>query len=178
MILSVTPRVLDKVITQAHKPYAPGAQHHRRAGIHRHRGRPANPQYKKSALMPNTPGARKWSGITVWTATHEVPEMQACASSRHLNTLGQEIYVEDEDYLTWRRRSAAQSGVCVPVHGGADRCKHSHALQEQLVIQTMRVDRSNMPPSAKSIRFWSLCNQATSPGGTPKRKRHLERGVV
>src|SRR3990172_3357251 len=48
--------------------------------------------------MPNTP-AQVGEGITVWTATDEASEEQREHARHVLGALGQEIYVEDEDYL-------------------------------------------------------------------------------
>src|SRR5690606_3540013 len=48
--------------------------------------------------MPNTP-ARIGQGISVWTATPEVPEEQRRLAQALLQALGDEIYMQDEDYL-------------------------------------------------------------------------------
>jgi pyrroline-5-carboxylate reductase len=72
-----------------------------------------------------------------------------------LNTLGQEITVEDEDYLDMatalqRHRSAY---VFLFMEAPLIRCGRTSWLfatrAEQLVNQTM-LDRSNMPPSARA----------------------------
>jgi len=49
-------------------------------------------------VMPNTP-ARIGQGISVWTATAEVPEPQREQARTLLKALGEEIFVRDEDYL-------------------------------------------------------------------------------
>jgi pyrroline-5-carboxylate reductase len=48
--------------------------------------------------MPNTP-AQIGQGITVWTSTPEVTEVQKQQAQAILASLGREIYVEEEDYL-------------------------------------------------------------------------------
>ncbi|KXK25407.1 MAG: pyrroline-5-carboxylate reductase [Chloroflexi bacterium OLB15] len=118
--------------------------------------------------MPNTP-AQIGQGITVWTATPEVPEPQREQARTMLQALGEEIYVEDEKFLDM---ATALSGsgpayvflfmealIDVGVHLG-----FSRRDAEQLVLQTVRgsVDyaiQSNMHPAP-------LRNQVTSPGGT------------
>lgn len=118
--------------------------------------------------MPNTP-AQIGQGITVWTATAEVPDPQREHARTMLQALGEEIYVEDEKFLDM---ATALSGsgpayvflfmealIDVGVHLG-----FSRRDAEQLVLQTVRgsVDyaiQSNMHPAP-------LRNQVTSPGGT------------
>ena len=46
-------------------------------------------------VMPNTP-AQIGAGMTVWTATEDVPGESVEASREILRTLGEEIYVSDE----------------------------------------------------------------------------------
>jgi pyrroline-5-carboxylate reductase len=56
----------------------------------------ANPSVVR--VMPNTP-AQIGQGISVWTATSEVPEEQRYQTRALLQALGEEIFVTDEDYL-------------------------------------------------------------------------------
>lgn len=118
--------------------------------------------------MPNTP-AQIGQGITVWTATPEVPEAQREQARILLGALGEELYMEDEKFLDM---ATALSGtgpayvfmfmealIDVGVHMGFSRY---HA--ERLVQQTIRGSveysmQSNVHPAA-------LRNQVTSPGGT------------
>ena len=48
--------------------------------------------------MPNTPG-QIGEGITVWTASKEVTEEQQEMARAILGALGEEVFVEDENYL-------------------------------------------------------------------------------
>lgn len=180
MILSVKPQVLDKVMHEVR-----GQTDTVRlvlsiiagAGIHSIADGLANPHVVRA--MPNTP-ARIGQGITVWTATHEVPEMQRAQAAAILNTLGQEIYVEDEDYLDM---ATALSGtgpayVFLFMEALIDAGVHlgfSRRIAEQLVIQTMRgsVEYAAISKEHPAV----LRNQVTSPGGTSAEAiYHLERG--
>jgi pyrroline-5-carboxylate reductase len=118
--------------------------------------------------MPNTP-AHVGQGITVWTATPEVSAEQQETARRTLTAIGQEIYVEDEDYLDM---ATAVSGtgpayvylfmealVDAGVHLGFPR-----RIAEQLVVQTVKGSVAYyeaMPSHLARMR-----NQVTSPGGT------------
>jgi len=118
--------------------------------------------------MPNTP-AQIGEGITVWTSSDAVSEEQLDQARTILNALGEELYVEHEDFLDM---ATALSGtgpayvflfmealVDAGVHLGFPRY-----MAEKLVLQTVR-------GSAEYIRqtpdhFARLRNQVTSPGGT------------
>jgi pyrroline-5-carboxylate reductase len=118
--------------------------------------------------MPNTP-AQIGQGITVWTATPDVPEAQRHQARALLGALGEEIYMEDEKFLDM---TTALSGsgpayvflfmealIDVGVHMG-----FSRRDAERLVLQTIRGSveyamQSNTHPAP-------LRNQVTSPGGT------------
>ncbi|HYO89893.1 MAG TPA: pyrroline-5-carboxylate reductase [Candidatus Limnocylindrales bacterium] len=118
--------------------------------------------------MPNTP-AQIGQGITVWTATGDVPEQGREQARALLGALGEEIFLDDEKFLDM---ATALSGsgpayvflfmealIDVGVHLGFSRRDAEH-----LVMQTMRgsveyARHSNMHPA-------SLRNQVTSPGGT------------
>jgi pyrroline-5-carboxylate reductase len=118
--------------------------------------------------MPNTP-AQVGEGITVWAATEAVTPSQREHAQLVLAALGQEIFVEDEDYLDM---ATALSGtgpayvylfmeamVDAGVHLGFPR-----RIAEQLVVQTVKGSvafYSNSPQHLARLR-----NQVTSPGGT------------
>lgn len=118
--------------------------------------------------MPNTP-AQVGEGITVWTATDHASEVQRAHAREVLTALGQEVYVEDEDYLDM---ATALSGtgpayvylfmeamVDAGVHLGFPR-----RIAEQLVAQTVK---GSVAFYLKSPRHLArLRNQVTSPGGT------------
>ena len=123
--------------------------------------------------MPNTP-AQIGEGITVWTAAPKVSEEQREMARQILSALGEEIFVEEENYLDM---ATALSGtgpayvfmfmeamVDAGVHLGFPR-----RIAEQLVAQTVRGcvdyywDRDDPSHLAR------LRNQVTSPGGTIRR---------
>lgn len=118
--------------------------------------------------MPNTP-AQIGEGMTVWTASAAVTEPQRAQARAILGALGQEIFVEDEDYLDM---ATALSGtgpayvflfmeamVDAGVHLGFPRY-----IAEKLVLQTVRgsIEYALQTPQ----HLARLRNQVTSPGGT------------
>lgn len=118
--------------------------------------------------MPNTP-AQIGEGITVWTASPEVNAAQREQARAILSALGEEVYVEDEDYLDM---ATALSGtgpsyvflfmealIDAGVHLGFPR-----DLSERLVLQTLKgaVEYARQAPQHPA----KLRNQVTSPGGT------------
>lgn len=118
--------------------------------------------------MPNTP-AQVGEGISVWAATETVSDEQREHARLMLAALGQEIYVEDEDYLDM---ATALSGtgpayvylfmeamVDAGVHLGFPR-----RIAEQLVAQTVKGSVSYYLRSPRHLA--RLRNQVTSPGGT------------
>ncbi len=129
--------------------------------------------------MPNTP-AQIGQGITVWTATPEVPTQQRQQAEMLLGALGEQIYVDDERYLDM---ATALSGtgpayifmfmealIDAGVHMG-----FSRRDAERLVLQTMR--GSVEYAEASGLHPAQLRNQVTSPGGTSAEAiYHLEKG--
>jgi len=118
--------------------------------------------------MPNTP-AQVGAGITVWTATTEVNATQRELARSVLSALGEEIEVDDEDYLDM---ATALSGtgpayvylfmeamIDAGVHLGFPR-----RIAEQLVRETIR--GSLLFYEASPSHPARLRNQVTSPGGT------------
>ncbi len=118
--------------------------------------------------MPNTP-AQVGEGITVWVATEQATAAHREYAREVLGALGQEIYVEDEDYLDM---ATALSGtgpayvylfmeamVDAGVHLGFPR-----RIAEQLVAQTVKGSVSYYLRSPRHLA--RLRNQVTSPGGT------------
>ena len=118
--------------------------------------------------MPNTP-AQIGEGITVWTASDAVSEEQLEHARSILTAFGEEICVDDEDYLDM---ATALSGtgpayvflfmeamVDAGVHLGFPRY-----IAEKLVIQTLRgsVEYVRQAPD----HLARMRNQVTSPGGT------------
>lgn len=118
--------------------------------------------------MPNTPG-QVGAGITVWTATPAITEEHRQQARQILAALGQEIEVEEEDYLDM---ATALSGtgpsyvflfmeamIDAGVHMGFPR-----RIAEQLVVETIRGSISYYQSSPSHPA--RLRNQVTSPGGT------------
>jgi pyrroline-5-carboxylate reductase len=120
--------------------------------------------------MPNTP-AQIGEGITVWTAAPEVSPEQREMARQILCALGQEIFVEEENYLDM---ATALSGtgpayvflfmeamVDAGVHLGFPR-----RIAEQLVSQTLRGSVNFYQKNEEHVHLARLRNQVTSPGGT------------
>lgn len=119
-------------------------------------------------VMPNTP-AQIGEGISVWTATTRVTEIQKGQVRSILGTFGKEIYVNDEKYLDMATAVSGsgpayfflfvESLIESAVHIGLPR-----DVAEQLVLQTMLgsghlLQKSGKPPA-------ELRRMVTSPGGT------------
>lgn len=120
--------------------------------------------------MPNTP-AQIGEGITVWTASAAVSEVQREMGQQILGALGQEIFMEEETYLNM---ATALSGtgpayvflfmeamVDAGVHLGFPR-----RVAEQLVAQTVRGSVDYYTRDTDPVHLARLRNQVTSPGGT------------
>jgi pyrroline-5-carboxylate reductase len=129
--------------------------------------------------MPNTP-AQIGQGITVWTDTPEVSHDQQQQAKKILSSLGDEIYVDDEDYLDM---ATALSGsgpgyVFLLMEALIDAGVHmgfSRRVASQLVFQTMRGSVEFAEQSGKHVA--ELRNQVTSPGGTTAEALyHMEKG--
>lgn len=118
--------------------------------------------------MPNTP-AQIGEGITVWTATPEVPESERLNAKALLGALGEELFMEDEKFLDM---ATALSGtgpayVFMFMEALIDAGVHmgfSRRDAERLVLQTVRgsVDYARQ----SGMHQAELRNQVTSPGGT------------
>jgi pyrroline-5-carboxylate reductase len=120
--------------------------------------------------MPNTP-AQIGEGITVWTAAPSVTMEQREMARQILLALGEEVFVEEENYLDM---ATALSGtgpayvflfmealVDAGVHLGFPR-----RLAEQLVSQTVRGSVDYYIKKSNNAHLAHLRNQVTSPGGT------------
>jgi len=122
--------------------------------------------------MPNTP-AQIGEGITVWITSPAVSESQKETARTILSALGEEVYVDDENYLDM---ATALSGtgpayVFIFMEAMIDAGVHmgfSRRVSEQLVIQTLRgsVDFYQAVNRKSSVHVAALKNQVTSPGGT------------
>jgi pyrroline-5-carboxylate reductase len=118
--------------------------------------------------MPNTP-AQIGEGMTVWTASQGVDEIQREQARAVLRAMGQEIYVEDEGMLDM---ATAVSGtgptyVFLMMEALTDAAVHlgfSRRVAEQLVTQT--VLGSVMFTRETDRHLAEMRNMVTSPGGT------------
>lgn len=118
--------------------------------------------------MPNTPG-QIGEGITVWTASKEVTEEQQDMARKILGALGDEVFVEDENYLDMATALSGNGPAYVflftealidaGVHMGFPR-----RIAEQLVLKTIKGSASYYEQAGRHPA--TLRNQVTSPGGT------------
>jgi pyrroline-5-carboxylate reductase len=119
-------------------------------------------------VMPNTP-AQIGEGMSVWTATAEVPEEQRAQAQAILWALGKEIYVQDEDALDM---ATAVSGtgptyVFLIMEALVEAAVHlgfSRRVAMDLVIQTVLGSALFARESGRHLA--ELRNMVTSPGGT------------
>ncbi|MDI7275415.1 MAG: pyrroline-5-carboxylate reductase [Anaerolineae bacterium] len=135
--------------------------------------------HKIVRVMPNTP-AQIGQGMSVWISTGEVDRRQREQAQMILRALGEEIVVDDEDYLDM---ATALSGtgpayVFLFMEALIDAGVHlgfSRRVAQQLVLQTLQgsvayARQSNLHPA-------ELRNQVTSPGGTSAEALYqLEKG--
>ena len=135
--------------------------------------------YRLVRVMPNTP-ARVGKGMSVWACTHEVSEMQRQQTKTILAALGEEIFVDNEDYLDM---ATALSGtgpayVFLFMEALIDAGVHmgfSRRVAEQLVYQTIEGSVAFARDSQRHPA--ELRNMVTSPGGTSAEALYqLEKG--
>ena len=118
--------------------------------------------------MPNTP-AQIGVGMSVWTATAEVTELQKGWAGSILGAMGREIYIDDEKYIDM---ATAVSGsgpayvflfmealVAAAVHIGLPR-----GMAQELVLETVLGSGRFVQRSEKPLA--ELRRMVTSPGGT------------
>lgn len=118
--------------------------------------------------MPNTP-AQIGQGITVWTASPDVTAEQRGQAEIILGALGEQVFVDDEDYLDM---ATALSGtgpayVFLFMEAMVDAGVHlgfSRHVAEKLVLQTVKGSVEYVLHSPNHLA--RLRNQVTSPGGT------------
>jgi pyrroline-5-carboxylate reductase len=124
--------------------------------------------YRVVRVMPNTP-ARVGQGMSVWTCTEEVSEIQKSHARAILQALGDEIFVDHEDYMDM---ATALSGtgpayVFMFMEAMIDAGVHmgfSRRVSEQLVYQTIEGSVAFARDSKRHTA--ELRNMVTSPGGT------------
>ena len=118
--------------------------------------------------MPNTPSQVR-QGMIVWTASRDVSEMQKAFVLRILETLGLQVFVEEERYLDMATAISASGPAYVflfleamidaGVYLGL-----SKSLAETLVLQTFSGSTDLAKESDRHLA--ELRNMVTSPGGT------------
>ena len=119
-------------------------------------------------VMPNTP-AQVGAGMSVWTAAPDVTDEAREFTSRMLDALGEQLYVNDEKYLDMATALSASGPAFVwlflealidgGVHIGLPR-DMAASLATQTVYGSMRMSRETGRHPAV------LRNMVTSPGGT------------
>lgn len=180
VVLSVKPQVLPRVLKELHGCIQPEALVLSIvAGA-----RIATIQHGLShdavvRSMPNTP-AQVGAGMTVWTASEQVNPEQRAEAQSILAALGEELYVEDEEYLDM---ATALSGtgpayVFLFMEALIDAGVHlgfSRRVAQQLVLQT--VLGSALFAKMSQMHAAELRNMVTSPGGTAAEALYqLEKG--
>ena len=130
-------------------------------------------------VMPNTP-AQIGEGMSVWTATSAVSDEQRVQAQSILRALGEEVCLDDEDYLDM---ATALSGtgpayVFLFMEAMIDAGVHlgfSRRIAQQLVLQTIR---GSVDFARQSVAHPAeLRNMVTSPGGTSAEALYqLEKG--
>jgi pyrroline-5-carboxylate reductase len=119
-------------------------------------------------VMPNTP-AQIGQGMSIWTATPEVTELQKREVTSLLGAMGKEIYVTDEQYIDMATAVSGsgpayvflfiESLVDAAVHIGLPR-----DIAQELVLQTVLGSALFIQQSGKTPN--ELRRMVTSPGGT------------
>jgi len=119
-------------------------------------------------IMPNTPG-QIGEGISVWTATGQVSLPQMEQAREIIRALGEQVHVEDEEYLDMATALSGSGPAYVFYFAEAliDAAVHlgfSRAVARKLVLQTVRgsaafAQKTGLHPAV-------LRNMVTSPGGT------------
>ena len=118
--------------------------------------------------MPNTPGKIN-KGITIWTATELVSDLQRAQASQLLGALGDEVFVEHERYLDMATALSGTGPMYVflfmeaLVDAGV-RLGLPRYLAQKMVLQT--TIGSAEYAQITGAHLAQLRNDVTSPGGT------------
>ncbi len=178
--LSVKPQVMSAVLQQLKDKLRPGTLVFSiAAGVPVDRIRQGTGAESIIRAMPNTP-AQIGQGITVWTATSAVTELQREQALTILAALGEQVYVDDEHYLDM---ATALSGtgpayIYLFMEAMVDAGVHlgfSRHVAEKLVFQTV-IGSANYARQS-NLHLAALRNQVTSPGGTTAEALyHLDKG--
>lgn len=119
-------------------------------------------------VMPNTPGQIR-QGMSAWTATYEVDDLQRQQTKALLDTLGESLYVEDENYIDMATaiNGSGPGYVFLIIEAMIDaavRLGFARPQAEKLVLQTLKGSVNYALESG--VHPTILRNQVTSPGGT------------
>jgi pyrroline-5-carboxylate reductase len=169
VVLAVKPQVLDRVMPALVGAIAPDAlvlsiiAGARIEVLQRGLGHPAIVR-----SMPNTP-AQIGRGITVWTASAAVGDARREQARVVLSALGEEVLVDDEDYLDMATAlsGTGPSYVFLFMEALVDSGVHlgfPRYLAERLVLETVRGSAEYALHAGQHLA--RLRNQVTSPGGT------------
>ena len=119
-------------------------------------------------VMPNTP-AQIGAGISVWTASPDVPQARVAATGDILRTLGEEVYVPDEKLIDMATALSASGPAYVflfiealidaGVYLGMGRDMARKLVLQTVLGSTRLVQESGRHPA-------DLKDMVTSPGGT------------
>ncbi len=119
-------------------------------------------------VMPNTP-AQIGEGMSVWTATAEVPYKQKERAASILGAMGKEIYVDDEKYLDMATAISGSGPAYVflfmeSLIDAAVRIGIPGDMAKEMVFQTVLGSAHFAQKSDKPLA--ELRRMVTSPGGT------------
>lgn len=175
IVLSIKPGTLGKVLRQVRGTVRPeqvvmsivaGA---RMAAIGKALGRPAVVR-----CVPNLP-CRVGKGLTVWTATPEVPEEAREAVRGLLGTMGREVYLADEAQVD--RATAAYGTVPAllaqlvkALEDTAVYVGEPRGLAREMILEAILGTAGMMLDAGLSPT--ELTDQITSPGGITSRALH------
>ena len=129
--------------------------------------------------MPNTP-AQVGEGMTVWTATPEVSEVQRDQATAIVAALGHQMHVRDERFIDIATAicGSGPAYVFLLMEALMDAAVHlgfSRADSRQLVVQTIRGSAIFAERSVAHLA--EMRNMVTSPGGTTAEALYqLEKG--
>jgi pyrroline-5-carboxylate reductase len=180
VVLSVKPQVLPQVLPELHGRIEPGGLALSIvAGARIDMIRTGLSHDAVVRSMPNTP-AQVGAGMTVWTMSKHTSPLQQDQAQRILSALGEEIYVQDENYLDM---ATALSGtgpayVFLFMEALIDAGVHlgfSRRIAQKLVIETLL--GSALFAKESQVHPAELRNMVTSPGGTSAEALYqLEKG--
>jgi pyrroline-5-carboxylate reductase len=125
--------------------------------------------------MPNLP-CQIHRGMTIWTATREVPEPVREHVRSILQTMGKEIYVPDETDVD-RATAVNGTGPALIAHfvksieDGANFIGESRSLARRSVLETILGTAEMILSSDRHMG--ELIDSVTSPGGTTSRALHV-----